>query len=138
LRVADAEKVLHLAAKQNDVLTILQLLAQAVDVDNIDVTNNNKTPLLVAVELNNFLSVQLLVLNRANIGALDSEKQNALHYAAKLGDYVCTSFLLKNCEKKSVIESENAKGETAMDIAVNNHNADIVELFLDYYTPGVK
>jgi len=130
----DAPSQLHLAAKKNDFLGVLQLLAQGVDVDSPMKTDRNKTVLHTAVAEGSFLCVELLVLNRANIAATDAHGWTAFHYAAENGDTACAAFLLKNCDNRDISELEDIDGITAMDIAVHNHNAEVVNLFLDYQT----
>jgi len=127
----DPEAQLHLSAKKNDSFQCLQLLAQGTDIDNQNKIDG-KTPLHTAIQAKSFLCVHLLVLNRGNVGACDKRKWNAFHYAGDIGDVNCMLFLLKNCDNKNIIESEDQSGSTPMDIAMTKHNNDAVTLLLDY------
>jgi len=128
----DPEMQFHNAAKKNDHFQCLQLLAQGTDIDNQSKSDNGRTPLQNAIQTKSLVCVQLLVLNRANIGICDYRRWNAFHYAAEIGDVTCLLFLLKNCDNKNVIELEDLSGSTPMDVAMTKHNNEVVTLLLDY------
>ena len=71
------------------------------------------------------MACEYLVLNGAKINAVDADGNTALHLAARYGSTGQVCLLLKHRANHHI---PNAEGKKALDIAVQNSDADIVTL----------
>jgi len=120
------------ACKKNDLVKVLELIVQGADVDYQEEKHKSRTALIDAIVDSRFTCVELLVLNRANIGCYDVQRWNALHYAAARGDTICVQFMLKNAENKSAADCSDVNGSTPLDIAMQKKQADCMKVLLDF------
>jgi len=71
------------------------------------------------------MSAEFLLLNGAKINAVDQSGNTSLHLAAAQGSTSQVCLLLKHRADHHI---KNSDGHTALDIAVQNSDADIVTL----------
>ncbi len=117
---------LHLSV-QSGALPITQLLVKMKSIQ-IDVRDfNGKTPLCVAVELNDTRSAELLLASGANPVAGDAQGKTSLHLSVKLQDTKILSLLL---EKTSFIEVRDDNGTTPLLEAMYRENAAAADVLV--------
>lgn len=85
----------------------------------------NRTCLHQAVLSGSVMAVEFLLLNGLDINAQDSNGYTALHLATERGNTAQAYLLLKNRAKHDILAGN---GKSALDIAVDCANADIVTL----------
>lgn len=115
--VVSNEAVLK-AEKDNDLSTMKKLLDKGANVDIVDEKSN--TPLINALENNEFELAKLLIPKTKDINKKDTQGQNALYHAVHEG-YI---------NKSSVVDI--AKMITAKGGEVNNFDTDNKKSTLDY------
>jgi len=130
----DIESQFYLAATVNDHLKLLRLLMQGADIDFQNRSESNQTALHAALASGSFASVQLLTLNRSNIGIVDVRGRNAFHYAAEYGNPSAIIFLFKNCENKELVDSKDSEGKTPLDLAIENNQIECKQIIIDLRT----
>jgi hypothetical protein len=85
-RPEQPEKDLYLAAKANDVISILSLIAYGVNVEHLHDHDHCRSALHIAVISGSLLAAELLLLNRANVNTKDSTGSSPLHYVCTIGN----------------------------------------------------
>lgn len=121
---------LHMAASDGlaDICTVLLDMGDHTDVDAR--TSMNRTPLHLAVLHNHLEVAKVLILNKADINAVDNEYNTSIHYASMQGFPLLCKWLLMNDPNLTV---KNHLERTPMDLSLNS---EIFQIFLDY--SGVK
>ena len=97
-------------------------------------TNNDLTPLHIAVINNYYNIVNLLLTNNANITAVDKKLRTPLHISLteKIdNDIITLLFHYDFLYKKRTIYLEDKDGLTPIHLAAKNGNHDIIELFIN-------
>eukprot|EP00929_Paragymnodinium_shiwhaense_P048155 TRINITY_DN2438_c0_g1_i1.p2 TRINITY_DN2438_c0_g1~~TRINITY_DN2438_c0_g1_i1.p2 ORF type:complete len:296 (+),score=103.49 TRINITY_DN2438_c0_g1_i1:78-890(+) len=114
---------LHEAAKNGDLKAVNEYLAKKQPLDGQD--HKGITPLGYAIGSNRIAVVKLLLDNRANPFAVDSNGNSGLHYAAGYGRKELVEYLLKVGASASQM---NAQGQTPMAVATMNRQQEIINL----------
>jgi len=97
----------------------------------IDLKSGKGTPPLVNAVFNNRLSmVKYLTEEGANVTEVDASGFNALMTAANSGYLDIVKYLLKNDDVVEDIDRQSKMGNTALIVAVNKKNANIMELLI--------
>lgn len=118
---------LYLAVRDTQSVRIAQLLLErGADVDSGS-TENNYSPLIVAVELDHLELFNLLLEYQANPNATTSHGYTALHVAAQHGRIHMARTLL---EKGASLNVETIAGTTPLLMAAEHYQQEIVQLFL--------
>jgi len=84
-----------------------------------------KTSLIYSTLSGNQTVVEYLTLNGARLNFVDANNQTCLHHAVKNKQ---TALVLQIIKKKIDLEIKNKDGNTALQVAVNEENADAVTL----------
>jgi hypothetical protein len=91
--------------------------------------NTLKTPLIYAIESNNPDTVNLLLEKGASVNYINKlNNSTPLLYAIESGKSDIIELILR---KKPNIEHINNESKTALDIAIDNNNLDIINLLID-------
>jgi len=114
---------LHEAAKNGDLKAVNEYLNKKQPLDAQD--HKGITPLGYAIGSNRIAVVKLLLDNRANPFAVDSNGNSGLHYAAGYGRKELVEYLLK--VGASATQS-NAQGQTPMQVATMNKQQAVMDL----------
>lgn len=107
----------------------VSLIAAGADINDTTVTG--RTPLMLAVEFENDLTVKYLLTKQGiHVNATDSDGNTALILAAELNEYgneMCRVLL----QKKADPNSENRKKRSPLTIACKAQNMELVHILLD-------
>eukprot|EP00929_Paragymnodinium_shiwhaense_P046221 TRINITY_DN2352_c0_g1_i1.p1 TRINITY_DN2352_c0_g1~~TRINITY_DN2352_c0_g1_i1.p1 ORF type:complete len:272 (+),score=99.55 TRINITY_DN2352_c0_g1_i1:73-888(+) len=122
-QIEEAPLNLHEAAKNGDLKAVNEYLAKKQPLDGQD--HKGITPLGYAIGANRIAVVKLLLDNRANPFAVDSNGNSGLHYAAGYGRKELVEYLLKVGASATQM---NAQGQTPMAVATTNRQTDIINL----------
>merc|ERR1719343_1777896 len=117
-KIDDAPLNLHEAAKNGDLKAVQEYLERKKPLDSQD--HKGITPLGYAIGANRIAVVKLLLDNRANAYAVDSQGNCGLHYAAGYGRKELLEYLLKTGGN---VNQSNAQGQTPMAVATTNQQA---------------
>jgi len=121
---------LHLALELNDSEIIKALLQQQMSVSIESLDEQQRTPFYVSVEKGNIETARLLLEKGANPDvACGSERLTALHIAARRGDVTMLKYLLQT-EVISLIDTQNAEGDTPLHLAVKTRDENTILLLL--------
>lgn len=107
----------------------MSLIAAGADIN--DTLVNGRTPLMVAVEFENDLTVKYLLTKPGlHVNATDADGNTALIIAAELNEYgnEMARMLL---QKKADPNSENRKKKSPLTIACKAQNMELVHMLLD-------
>ncbi|CAG9532161.1 unnamed protein product [Cercopithifilaria johnstoni] len=110
------------AAATGDVLELCRLIAEGFDVNT---SINDTTALHIAIEHDQSIAVEFLLLNGAKVNALDSSLNTALHIAATKA---CTLIVCQLMKRGADQRLRNRLNETPLDLAIEGKHADIVTL----------
>lgn len=117
---------LHMAASDG-LKKICEVLLEFGDHTDVDArTSMNRTPLHLAALHNHLEVVQVLILHKADINAVDAEYNTAIHYASMQGYTQLCKWLLTNHPSLTILNHLN---RTALDLSLNS---EIFQIFLDY------
>ena len=103
----------------------------------VNVANKlNMTPLHYAVQTQNILNVNALLLEGADITMVTETNQTPLHLAAISNNHVLMKRLISHALEFKVMEQminmRDGNGEAALLIAIKNNNKNIAKLLLKY------
>ena len=90
-----AKSTIHFAAFKGYVTFVKKLLADGVNVDSKDFSNNHETPLMYAAMRGHLEVVKLLIENKADFEYKDAHKENALYKACEFGRLEIVKFLIE-------------------------------------------
>uniref|UniRef100_A0A0R3RVK8 Arf-GAP with coiled-coil, ANK repeat and PH domain-containing protein 2 n=1 Tax=Elaeophora elaphi TaxID=1147741 RepID=A0A0R3RVK8_9BILA len=110
------------AAATGDTLELCRLIAEGFDVNT---SINDTTALHIAIEHDQSIAVEFLLLNGAKVNALDSSLNTALHIAASKA---CTLIVCQLMKRGADQRLRNRLNETPLDLAIEGKHADIVTL----------
>uniref|UniRef100_A0A8R1U223 GTP-ase activating protein for Arf containing protein n=1 Tax=Onchocerca volvulus TaxID=6282 RepID=A0A8R1U223_ONCVO len=110
------------AATAGDTLELCRLIAEGFDVNTC---LNDTTALHIAVEHDQSVAVEFLLLNGAKVNALNSSLNTALHIAASKA---CTLIVCQLMKRGADQRLKNRLNETPLDLAIEGKHADIVTL----------
>ncbi|BFZ04808.1 hypothetical protein BsWGS_07847 [Bradybaena similaris] len=124
LRDGEGCSCIHLAAQFGHTAIVAYLIAKGQDVDMQDQTG--LTPLMWAAHrVFGYDPTRLLLTFGATVNKKDKLNGNtALHWACISGNHIVIKQLLN---KGADIQAVNKKGETPLDIAINQSNGDLVK-----------
>ncbi|KAK6104405.1 putative GTPase activating protein for Arf family protein [Brugia pahangi] len=111
-----------LAATTGDTLELCRLIAEGFDVNT---SLNDTTALHIAIEHDQSIAVEFLLLNGVKVNALDSSLNTALHIAASKA---CTLIVCQLMKRGADQRLRNRLNETPLDLAIEGKHADIVTL----------
>merc|ERR1719199_1333487 len=114
---------LHEAAKNGDLKAVNEYLNKKQPLDAQD--HKGITPLGYAIGSNRIAVVKLLLDNRANPFAVDSNGNSGLHYAAGYGRKELIEYLLK---VGGNVNQPNAQGQTPLTVATTNRQQVVIDL----------
>jgi len=121
---------LHLALELNDNGILKVLLRHSADaIETLD--EQEKTPFYSAVEKGNVEAARLLLAKGANPSVTWGTAQlNALHVASERGDIEMLEYLLQT-HALTLIDAQNANGDTPLHLAVQTGQANVISLLLE-------
>ncbi|XP_003416939.1 arf-GAP with coiled-coil, ANK repeat and PH domain-containing protein 1 isoform X1 [Loxodonta africana] len=105
--------------------TMADALAHGADVNWVNGSQENATPLIQATAANSLLACEFLLQNGANVNQADSAGRGPLHHATILGHTGLACLFLKRGADMGARDSE---GRDPLTIAMETANADIVTL----------
>ncbi len=109
---------LFTACKNGDCMMILICIKQGISVNSIDTDDENKTPLLLALESNHEDAASLLLDSNATTDLVDSNGLMAIHYAIQ---YCSVNMMIYILDKSHdyIINAKDFVGWTPLHHAVN-------------------
>ena len=120
---------LHQAAQENNTDYIQELVSIGCDVNAVDATGGQQTPLHKAAMYGHKKSVKLLLENNANANQCDKNGytpiQTAIFYG---GDFQVIEALI---EKTDLLKEDN-NGQNILHAAVRFHQVDVIDLILSH------
>uniref|UniRef100_A0A2C9KZY6 Arf-GAP with coiled-coil, ANK repeat and PH domain-containing protein 2 n=1 Tax=Biomphalaria glabrata TaxID=6526 RepID=A0A2C9KZY6_BIOGL len=121
----DPNLLLYKASAARNLPVMLEALANSADPNWVNLEEDGKTPIMKAVQTGSLAACEFLLLNNAKLDRKDKNGKTALHHATILGHtgQVC-QFLKRRADQNA----KDNQGQTPLDIAVANANADIVTL----------
>ncbi|XP_025083083.1 arf-GAP with coiled-coil, ANK repeat and PH domain-containing protein 2-like isoform X3 [Pomacea canaliculata] len=121
----DPNLLLYKAAEARNLPVMLEALSNGADPNWVNPDDNDKTPIMKAVETGSLSACEFLLLNGAKLDRKDRQGHTPLHHAAILGNtgQVC-QFLKRGADHTL----KDIKGQDPLMIAVDTANADIVTL----------
>ncbi|XP_030630657.1 arf-GAP with coiled-coil, ANK repeat and PH domain-containing protein 2 [Chanos chanos] len=102
-----------------------EALAHGADVNWVNVEDNNRTPLIQAVQGGSLVTCEFLLQNAANVDQQDIRGRGPLHHATMLGHTGQVCLFLKRGAKQNAVDVDS---RSPLSIAVEAANADIVTL----------
>ncbi|XP_051023413.1 arf-GAP with coiled-coil, ANK repeat and PH domain-containing protein 1 isoform X1 [Acomys russatus] len=105
--------------------TMADALAHGADVNWVNGSQGNATPLIRATAANSLLACEFLLQNGANVNQADSAGRGPLHHATILGHTGLACLFLK---RGADLGARDAEGRDPLAIAMETANADIVTL----------
>jgi len=125
LEVLEPNRLLFRASRVHNVPLMCQAIALGADRDWINEGDNFSTPIHQSILSGSVMACEFLLLNGAKINAIDGSGNSPLHLAANQGRTAQVCLLLKHKANHHV---RNVEGKTALDIAVQKADADVVTL----------
>ena len=129
LSVTELSTALHAAIKNKDILSMLQAIANKVDVNKEEEHEPFCTPLMQAVKADCVAAIELLLQNRADIEKRDDKGRTCLHHAASLDHGSCTDVLLVH---GASADARDDLGETALEVAAHAPRAQAFEAIVRF------
>lgn len=126
-------KALHKACKQNDFLAVYRALTNGAEVNAIEHSLAQQSPLHFAVQKGDQTCIELLLLNGADVCKLDINAWIPLHYAAQCDNATIIQSLLKR-KPDAQIYMRDKNGKTPLDICIESNGA----LSIECSTEGVS
>ncbi|XP_055450312.1 arf-GAP with coiled-coil, ANK repeat and PH domain-containing protein 1 isoform X2 [Psammomys obesus] len=105
--------------------TMADALAHGADVNWVNASQRNATPLIRATAANSLLACEFLLQNGANVNQADGAGRGPLHHATILGHTGLACLFLKRGADLGALDTE---GRDPLTIAMETANADIVTL----------
>ncbi|XP_023586872.1 arf-GAP with coiled-coil, ANK repeat and PH domain-containing protein 1 isoform X1 [Trichechus manatus latirostris] len=105
--------------------TMADALAHGADVNWVNGSQENATPLIQATAANSLLACEFLLQNGANVNQADSAGRGPLHHATILGHTGLACLFLK---RGADLGAQDSEGRDPLTIAMETANADIVTL----------
>ncbi|KAF6092011.1 ArfGAP with coiled-coil, ankyrin repeat and PH domains 1 [Phyllostomus discolor] len=105
--------------------TMADALAHGADVNWVNTSRENATPLIQATAANSLLACEFLLQNGANVNQADSHGRGPLHHATILGHTGLACLFLK---RGADLGAQDSEGRDPLTIAMETANADIVTL----------
>ena len=125
----DGENAAHLAAKADRVEVLEFLINRGVEYDRTSL--RGRTPLHYAVKFRSPDSFRLLLSRGVNSDAIDNDGYSSLHFAAKYNNLLALQLFQDASLMTSVmLDRSNKDGVTALMLAAQNGNVEIVEVLL--------
>lgn len=126
LETLSPNNLLFGAARVHNLPVMSQALALGAKVDaELKDSYGSSTPLHQAILSGSVMSAEFLLLNGAKINAVDHRGDSPLHLSAENGSTAQVCLLLKHHADHHI---KNKEEKTALDIAIQNSDADIVTL----------
>lgn len=119
---------LLMAAKENQVETVIALIGQGANLDLID--QHGWTALQYASAKGHTRVVELLIAAKADINAKAPGNKSLLHLAAENGHAETTDFLIKQMGEHTDISLQDACGWTPLQLAVSNGHLKAAKILL--------
>ncbi|XP_041034998.1 arf-GAP with coiled-coil, ANK repeat and PH domain-containing protein 1 [Carcharodon carcharias] len=117
--------LLYRAAALQSLPVMADALAHGADVNWVNASDENKTPLIQAVTPGSLVACEFLLQNGANVNQMDVHSRGPLHHATIHGHTGLVCLFLKRGASQSAVD-EN--GKNPITIAIDTANADIVTL----------
>uniref|UniRef100_A0A4X1UZ60 Arf-GAP with coiled-coil, ANK repeat and PH domain-containing protein n=1 Tax=Sus scrofa TaxID=9823 RepID=A0A4X1UZ60_PIG len=105
--------------------TMADALAHGADVNWVNASQENATPLIQATAANSLLACEFLLQNGASVNQADNQGRGPLHHATILGHTGLACLFLK---RGADLGARDSEGRDPLTIAVEKANADIVTL----------
>ncbi|MBN3295546.1 ACAP2 protein, partial [Amia calva] len=102
-----------------------EALAHGAEVNWVNCEDNNRTPLIQAVQGGSLVTCEFLLQNGANVNHQDVRGRGPLHHATILGHTGQVCLFLKRGASQNAVDNDN---NSPLTIAVDAANADIVTL----------
>ncbi|XP_036409644.1 arf-GAP with coiled-coil, ANK repeat and PH domain-containing protein 2 isoform X4 [Megalops cyprinoides] len=102
-----------------------EALAHGADVNWVNAEDDNRTPLIQAVQGGSLVTCEFLLQNAANVNQQDIRGRGPLHHATILGHTGQVCLFLKRGASQNAVDIDN---KSPLSIAVDAANADIVTL----------
>lgn len=116
------KSALHQAVRDCDLPEINELIAKKVDVNAVD--EEGMTPLMIAVQGNNYAVVETLIQAKADVNAKDSKGNCVLLYAVAFASDELFDLLVAH---QASLEVKNNIGLTLLHVAVMNQKLSLIE-----------
>lgn len=120
-----ADLLLYWASSACSLTDMAEAMANGADVNWVNTEDNNRTPLIQAVQGGSLVTCEFLLQNAGNVDQQDIRGRGPLHHATILGHTGQVCLFLKRGAKQSAVDTD---GRTPLSIAVEAANADIVTL----------
>ncbi|XP_070207244.1 arf-GAP with coiled-coil, ANK repeat and PH domain-containing protein 2-like isoform X2 [Littorina saxatilis] len=121
----DPNLLLYKAAEARNLPVMSEALANGADPNWVNPDDDEKTPIMKAVETGSLSACEFLLLNGAKLNRKDKQGRTPLHHATLLGNTGQVCQFLKRGADQTV---KDASGQDPLTIAVESANADIVTL----------
>ncbi|XP_053378624.1 arf-GAP with coiled-coil, ANK repeat and PH domain-containing protein 2-like [Mercenaria mercenaria] len=121
----DPNMLLFKAAQARNLAVMLEAIANGAETNWVNTQEDDKTPLMKAIETGSLSACEFLLLNRAKLDKKDRHGRTPLHLATMLGNTGQVCQFLKRGAQLNVQDNE---GKDPLSIAVSAANADIVTL----------
>ncbi|XP_041377230.1 arf-GAP with coiled-coil, ANK repeat and PH domain-containing protein 2-like isoform X2 [Gigantopelta aegis] len=121
----DPNMLLYKATEARNLPVMLEALAHGADPNWVNIDDDNKTPIMKAVETGSLSACEFLLLNGAKLDRTDCHNRTPLHHATMLGHTGQVCQFLKRGANQNANDDE---GRDPLKIAVESANADIVTL----------
>ncbi|XP_059831229.1 arf-GAP with coiled-coil, ANK repeat and PH domain-containing protein 2-like isoform X1 [Hypanus sabinus] len=117
--------LLYRAAALQNLPVMADALAHGADVNWVNTSDENKTPLIQAVTPGSLVACEFLLQNGAHVNQMDIHSRGPLHHATIHGHTGLVCLFLKRGASQTAVD-EN--GKNPITIAIDTANADIVTL----------
>ncbi|XP_066537078.1 arf-GAP with coiled-coil, ANK repeat and PH domain-containing protein 2-like [Hoplias malabaricus] len=117
--------LLYWASGSCSVRDMAEAFALGADTNWVNTKDQNRTPLIHAVQGGSLVTCEFLLQNSANVDHTDARGRAALHHATLLGHTGQVCLFLKRGARQGAVDLD---GRTPLSIAVEAANADIVTI----------